>query len=193
MWNPAKDWVGWLLIVSLVGGSMWGYFHPHDLRHAGIWDDLPLYRRVILPYANGINVHDGAGMSLRQFKKLPPAVGHLWAASWCHSEVVSGGFGRFFSSPKGMLAPEAVEGFRAIGLPDAADLVQQAMDIFPKPYPRKWDRRSELLDEKLEHARGSGLFEKLDRRFVELMSPESGDSGDRFEKAANRYAREKLK
>jgi hypothetical protein len=194
MWNPAKDWVGWLLIVSLVGGSLWGHFHPRDLRHVRAWDgDVPLYWRAILPYTNRIKIHDGPGMFLRQFKELPPAVGHLWAASLCHADVTSGGFEQFFSSPRGLLAPEAVEGFRAMGLADAADVVQQAMDVFPKPYPRDRDRRSAVLDEKLQDSQVSELFENLDQRFVELMTSESGDPSGRFEAAANRYARDKLK
>ncbi len=202
MWNPAKDWVGWLLIASLVGGSIWGYFHPRgnphgDLIHRFLREvgqqelGIPPYWKAIAPYMGQVSIYDGPGTFCRQFEKVPPAAGHILAANWCQSQVAAGGFEQFFSTSTGVLAPEAVAGFRAMGLPDLAEVVEQAMDVFPEPYPRDRDIRNEVLGQKLS-ARQNDLFGKLDRKFVELLSSSDGETSDRFEAAANRYAQEKL-
>lgn len=49
------------------------------------------------------------------FNRVPRSVGLLYAAHFCQSEVCNGGFTQFFWNSTGVLGPEAVEGFRAIG------------------------------------------------------------------------------
>ena len=53
----------------------------------------------------------------------------MFAAHFCRSEVCSDELEPFFWNPTGVLAPEAVEGFREIRLPRLAALVESAMDL----------------------------------------------------------------
>src|ERR1700722_15197167 len=77
---------------------------------------------------------DGCEEFLRQFRAVRPEVGNLYAAHWCQSEVCNGGLHQFFSNTTGLLAPEALEGFRAIGLTDCAEILAEAMKFFGSPY-----------------------------------------------------------
>ena len=204
MWNPLKDWVGWLLIAALVVGVGWGYFHPREnWREAAMREsmrefmrqqnvDIPVYLPRLMPYFRLLNEMQSPDQFQRQFEKIPPAAGHLLAAYWCRAEVLSEGFEQFFANSTGVLAPEAVEGFRAMGLGDAADVLQQAMDLLPQPYPRDAAPRNQALARKLKKHSNRELFQQLDRRFEELLSSRDGTEADRFETAANRYARENL-
>lgn len=72
-----------------------------------------LVEPVLLPLDQ--SWYEGPEEFVRQFRRVRPEVGHLYAAHWCQSEVRNGGFHQFFSNTTGLLAPEALEGFRAIG------------------------------------------------------------------------------
>ncbi len=57
---------------------------------------------------------------VRRLRSVGLEIGHLYAAHWCQSEVCNGGLHQFFSNSTGLLAPEALEAFRAIGAEDWA-------------------------------------------------------------------------
>jgi hypothetical protein len=79
------------------------------------------------------------------------------------------------------LAPEALEGFRAIGVTEWAELLDEAMKHFGTPYPRDRDDREEFLPMRQRHPREEwDPFYQLDERFYE--------STDDWEGAANAYA-----
>ena len=141
------------------------------------------YWQMIEPFWESISIYDGPKIFLSQFRKVTPQVGNLFAAHWLYSEVCNGGFHQFFSNPTGILAPEAVEGFRAIGLDDCAAVIEEAIQFFGKGYPREQEERSEILDsiEGSEEEEWNPFF-KLDDRFYKLVE------GDRFLKAADEYA-----
>jgi hypothetical protein len=102
----------------------------------------------------------------------------MFAAHFCQSVVCSGGFEQFFWDPTGVLAPEAVEGFREIGLPQAAALIEAAMDLLGPPYPRDRGERKSRLSQVPE-----GALDALDEIFFVLIKSEEGG----FIAAANRY------
>ena len=109
----------------------------------------------------------------------------LWAANCCQLDVVSGGFYQFFNDGGiGMVAPEAVEGFRLIGLENAADLLEKAMALFGQPYPRSHDRRIELSPPQPTESNPSP-FSDLDEKFAGEMG--SNHSCDRFDEAADKF------
>ena len=78
-----------------------------------------------------------------------------------------------------MLAPEAVEGFIAIGQPQIADIIVQAMAMLWTPYLRERELREAALE-----LLAPECFRKLDERFFALIGTESGGS----RAAADRYA-----
>lgn len=101
---------------------------------------------VIEPYLTTVNLHDSEAAFRKSFAAVPPRIGHLIAVSWCDAEVCNGGFHQFFLNSTGVLAPEAVLGFRAVGLEECADLVEIATGKFPAPYPRDHEQRNRALD-----------------------------------------------
>jgi Domain of unknown function (DUF4375) len=152
----------------------------------GLYDSNALmatteYGRLIEPIWETINIYDGPEIFLAQFGVLRPEIGHLFAAQWCESEVCNGGFHQFFYNSTGVLAPEALAAFRAIGLHEWAEILDEAMRFFGEPYPRDQEQRQKLLDAVDMGEDGEGNpFDRLDEKFYECA---------RFENAANEYAR----
>lgn len=94
------------------------------------------YRKVIEPtwereHSPAVPLHCGAWL-----RSLRPEQRHLYTVHWCQAQVCNGGFHQFLANPSGILAPEAAEGFRAIGLPGCAALVDEAVAFFGTPFLR---------------------------------------------------------
>jgi len=139
--------------------------------------------RAIEPVWESINIYGSPQEFLDGFRAVPEPVGHLFAVHWCDSEICNGGFHQFFGNSTGILAPEALDGFRAIGLSKCADLLQEALMILGYPYPRKrkarclrlkqverdgeeraeWDPFYELDDQYYAAKNGDGLYKTMDR------------------------------
>lgn len=145
------------------------------------------YWTLVEPIWEDVDIHSGAEPFKESFRAVRREVGLLFAAFWCQSEVCNGGLGQFFGNNTGVLAPEAVEGFRALGQPQIADLLVLAMGLLGQPYERDRRRRQKLLNflpddvhDRIARPRGD-----LNKKFFELIRSESGG----FAAAANRYAR----
>lgn len=95
--------------------------------------------------------------------------GLLFAAHSCQSEVCNGGFQQFFGNSTGVLAPEAVEGFREIGQSQIAALIERAMSLIGTPYPRDREERQARLT---QISRSS--LDALDEMFYSLIESEAG-------------------
>lgn len=83
----------------------------------------------------------------------------LYAAHFCLSEIHNGGFLQLFWNSTGILVPEAIEGCRALGMPELARVFASAAGILGSPYPRdresRWDAllaASSLNSEEIEQA-----------------------------------------
>jgi hypothetical protein len=143
------------------------------------------YWSAVGPVWRSISIYGGPDLFLRQFGRVRREVGHLFAAHWCQSEVRNGGLHQFFSNSTGVLAPEALEGFRAIGLVEWATILEEAMAFFGSPYPREQAVRLELLAGRHGRRREEwDPFYGLDDRFYEWLR--GGDN--RWEHAADAYA-----
>jgi Domain of unknown function (DUF4375) len=133
-----------------------------------------VYWSLVEPFWGKISIYDGAEQFLRQFRALPKHVGHLFAGHWCQSEVCNGGFHKFFWNPTGILAPEALQAYQAIGIPVWAAIVKEAMQYFGEPYPREqFDRPvpERIPGKKREEW---NPFYSLDERFYDWIR----DGGD---------------
>jgi HEAT repeat protein len=127
-----------------------------------------------------INIYDGPEIFLQTFGEVRREIGLMFATGFCQDEVCNGGFSQFFWNSTGVLAPEAVEGFIAIGQPDIADLVAQAMARLGLPYQRdRWAREDALK------LLPKDAFDDLEKRFYALIHTEGGG----FSPASERYAR----
>ncbi len=132
----------------------------------------------------------------RTFQNVPSELGLLYAAHFCQLEVCNGGFTQFFWNSTGVLAPEAVEGFVAIGQVKVADVVRRAMSMLGSPYLRDRAARWLTLDGLAPTAdqrpgstvpagdRNIDLFGPLEEDFYSLLRTDGGG----FENAADRYA-----
>lgn len=107
---------------------------------------FPHAARAVHEGVEVVNIYDGPEIFLHTFSQVPRAVGLLYATAFCQVEVCNGGLHQFFGNSTGILAPEAVEGFMAIGQPGIAEIVSKAMAMFPSPYPRDWRTRIAALD-----------------------------------------------
>ena len=171
------------------------------------------YWDFIEPYCDVFEIHDGPEGFDSSIRGAPRTAVLLYAAHFCQSEVHNGGFLQFFWNNTGVLAPEAIEGYEAIGMPTLASLVMEAASLLGSSYPRdrddRWDAMlaaSGYTQLQLEQIFGKykdepdstkGLyrafvevakclpFDKLDRRFWQAVKTENGG----FEEAATRYAR----
>jgi hypothetical protein len=145
-----------------------------------------LYWELVDPVWDSINIYDGPRVFLRQYRQVNPEVGHLFAAHWCQSEVRNGGLHQFFSNSTGVLAPEALQGFRAIELWKWAAILEKAMGFFGEPYPRARTVRQKRLPRAQGRKREKwDPFDKLDDRFYKCTDGKD----DRWELAADDYAR----
>jgi Domain of unknown function (DUF4375) len=149
-------------------------------------DFRSLHQRAINPAWKSVSIYDGPDVFLAQFSQLRPEIGHLFAAVWCQSEVLNGGFQQFFANSTGVLAPEALKGFRALGLVEWADLLEEAMGLFGEPYPRVRDKRTSVLSSLVNGERNAlNPFRKLDDGFIKWTKVERG----RFARIADEYAK----
>lgn len=103
--------------------------------------------RAIEPYWERVDIYGDPDGFLSGFKVVPAAVGHLLAVWWCNSEVCNGGFHQFFSNSTGILAPEALAGYRSIGLLRCSELVETAIRMFDSDFPRDRNSRCSRLSE----------------------------------------------
>lgn len=131
-----------------------------------------------------VSIYDGPDRFLADTKDMPDWRVHLLAVHWCDAEVCNGGFHQFFLNDTGVLAPEALSGYEAIGRPDLADLLRQAMFRLRGDYPRDRTVRHRALE--------GGLFRKvpgfndLDDRYYELIG--ASDLSDALNAYATRNA-----
>ena len=129
------------------------------------------------------SIHDGPEVFLTQFEALSGPERHLLATHWCNHEVCNGGFQQFFGNSTGVLAPEAVAGYRALGLPKVAATVARAMNCFGNSYPRDRGMRCAMIDQLSSTSPGGKTpFDELDEQYYSLLPD------DAFGRAADTYA-----
>ena len=125
------------------------------------------------------------GPFLETYSAAPQVARDLFAAHFCESEVSNGGLHQFFSNPTGVLAPEAEEAFRRLGLTDAAAILAEAMSFFGHPYPREQDDRlARLQSVPGENREQWDPFFQRDEAFYATLGPDHS----RFFKAMDAYA-----
>ncbi len=144
------------------------------------------YWNLVKPIWDTVSIYDGPDIFLQQYNASPAASRTLFAAHWTQSEVLNGGFGQYFSNDTGVLAPEAVLAFRALGMPQSAAALEQVMAFFGSPYPRDRGEREDALETAFDESGDDDFdpFQGLDDLFIELLETENGG----FEAAADKHA-----
>lgn len=142
-----------------------------------VWNDQP--------------ISDDPSEFLLWFQSLTLPQQICFPTTWLCNEVYNGGFHQYFSNGTGLHAPEAVIGFRTLGLNDIAEIVETAMSVFGNDYPRDRETRETFLDaiEGNDISEWNPFF-KLDDVFYDAIkipgAPELFDD-DRYTMAAKDY------
>ena len=163
------------------------------------------YWDVLEPHLKTINIYENAETLAASIADIPRHIVLLYAAHMCQSEVHNGGFLQLFWNSTGIIAPDATEAYKTIGMPILASLVEQALQPLGLPYPldrdERWDallHASGLNEVELEaifqtaenfyigfvKATKNLPFDNLDRQFWNAIKTENWG----FETAATRYA-----
>src|SRR3974390_797181 len=150
----------------------------HQSPCQGILPSAMGYWSIVGPVWDAIDIYSGPEVFRQTFGSAPTAPALLFAAHFCQSEICNGGFQQFFWNSTGVFAPEAVKGFREIGQPQVAALLEKGMSLFGNAYSR--DRKER--QERLEQIPRSSL-DALDNVFYSLIDSEAGG----FTAAADRY------
>jgi hypothetical protein len=100
-----------------------------------------------------VNIYDGEDAFHESIKSVPRQSLVLYAVFFCDSEIRNGGLRQLFGNSTGILVPEAIEGFRAIGLEACADAIEKASCLLGNAYPRDRWKRQEII-ESLEYPGG---------------------------------------
>jgi hypothetical protein len=120
----------------------------------------------------------GPEQFLDSFLAVPNWLRVLIAADWCQKEICNGGMLQFFTNSTGIVAPEAIEGFRALGLSECAKLLEEGIKI------RDQDEREEFEERFPGEERSQwDPFYRLDAPFYVAL----GRDNDRFDQAAQAY------
>ena len=105
------------------------------------------YWDLVAPHWSELNEawYLGPDVFLARLQTVPLRSQHLYASHWCYSEVCNGGFYQFFFNTTGILAPEAVSGFHAMGADELSEILSRALAYFGPHYPRVRELRMDSL------------------------------------------------
>jgi hypothetical protein len=143
------------------------------------------YWRCVEPIWDSVSIYDGGEIFLRGFGEVSEKQRVLFAAHWAQSEIMNGGLGQFFTNDTGVLAPEAVEAFQALGMPKCALLLSEAMTFFGERYPRERLVRQDAFERFHEEFGADGI--PL-REYEDAMATEIEEENGGFWVAADKYA-----
>lgn len=163
------------------------------------------YWELLEPYFETINNYDGPDQFMSSIADVPRLVVLLYAAHMSSSEIHNGGFLQLFWNSTGVIAPDAIEAFHAMGMPILAALVAEASLLLGAHYPiDRDDRWDALLVESgktevelkrifaeqsnfylaFQEATSDLPFDRLNREFWKQVKVENGG----LQVAATRYA-----
>lgn len=144
--------------------------------------------QVIETAMDEISIYDAPASFLKQFRSVPEVVGHLLATHWCNSEISNGGILQFFHNSTGVLAPEALAGYRALGLKDVASILAKAMRKLGPTYPRARGKRWQAMG-----VGRSGDWPEIDPFDALTDQYFAALKDDRYHKAADALAKRYLR
>jgi hypothetical protein len=104
---------------------------------------------------------------MRGYSEAERIVASTWVV---YNEIYNGGFWQLYGNSTGMWAPESVDGFQRIGLPEISALVEKSLAVFPdRKTAVSLTQRRKFLKSALEEVRFQHLereFGKLEARFM---------------------------
>ena len=120
---------------------------------------------VIDPMWFAVSIYDSYERYLKDLEPFTMEQRYVLAIEWLACEVNNGGFDQFFFNSTGIVWEDAMNGFRAAGIEEGAELVQTAAGLLGgRPSFDRAERQAQMKEHEAELA---GLDE-LDSRFYEL-------------------------
>ena len=143
---------------------------------------------ALMPYEDAVISLESPDQFAQRLAGMPTWAQHLVAVRCVDGEIHSGGFFGLFCSDYGVLTPEAVEGFNAIGMSETASIVAGAMSSFGSPYPRETEKRQQAAESLTANDEEAGVdfWDDYDRRYWVKAEIEAGG----FDAAVAAYVRE---
>ncbi len=142
---------------------------------------LDSYWPIVEPLFGEISIDDPETFATSSRLVQRPAL-LLFAAHFTLSELWNGGFLQFFFNSTGLLAPEAIQGFKAIGMPELAQVITTAARPLGNPYPRaredRWDAL--LVGSGLDRAELTAIFEQAPSQYVAFAKATTSLDFDRL-------------
>jgi hypothetical protein len=100
---------------------------------------------LIGPICGIIDIYEGPEVFLATFGQVRRETGLFYTAEFCRQEVDNGGFKQFLFNSTGVLAPEASEGFMAVGQLQVAKVITRAIEVLGSANIReRWARQAAL-------------------------------------------------
>jgi len=125
------------------------------------------YLDMLRPYDEVFDIYNGRAAWEASIAPAPREAVLLYSLDRAYREVSNGGFWQFFANDTGVLAPEAAEGFRAIGMGDVGAVIEAAMVKLGTPYPFERAARERIVGEPGGEAYAH-MFAAEDERFYTL-------------------------
>lgn len=91
------------------------------IRRADPWE-------IVDPLWWSVNIYDGPAAYQESLSRFSRNQSLVHAISWYDAEVLNGGHHQFFANSTGIVWRNALEGFRTIGLKEAADILSEAAE-----------------------------------------------------------------
>lgn len=117
---------------------------------------------VIDPVWHSVSIYDGPGRYEADLRRFSTEQRHLLACLWYQAEVRNGGHEQFYFNSTGLVWRDAVAGFRAIGAPGIAEIVEESARRLGGAPSLDRDERQRQLE------RFAPIFDELDTRFYDL-------------------------
>jgi len=130
-------------------------------------DDEAILWAVIEPAWNDLSLDQEGERGM--MATLTPGQRGLLAVDWLSKEVYNGGIDQFLTNTTGVLAHEALEGFRMMGRERYAKILAPVFQLFPGGrVPKDHEERRAAVRALPEKTR-KRVFSKFDEEFYNLM------------------------
>lgn len=114
------------------------------------------------------SIYDGPGTYESSLAPFTSSQRLVWAMLWYQAEVNNGGHHQFYYNPTGIVWRDALDGFEAIGAPEAAAILQESADRLGGNPSLDYETRQGQLDTMAPD------FGDLDSRFYQLEGIREG-------------------
>ena len=130
----------------------------------GIINKPRKYPRIYEPYYEKFDFYNGRVAWLESIREIPIKAVHLFSIHWLHTEVYNGGFWQYFYNSTSTSYSEAIQGYKAIGMPEVALVINSAASKLGSPFPFDKENREKIVGSPDNQMN----FADLDEKFYEL-------------------------